>query len=549
VARRGRHRALRTGENAVSAARGRRSARVEGAGQSKDAHMSSILTNTSAMVALQTLKGINQNLNRTQAEISTGKSVATAKDNAAVWAISKVMESDVKSFKGISDSLSLGSSTIAVAREASETITDLLTEIKGKIVAAQEENVDRDKIQTDIVALRDQISSVVGAAQFNGLNLVSGMEEVNILSSLDRSGSGLVTASNITVARQDMTTGAGTYGTGTSLAANAAVLNGATAVASAGEAAEVTFAGTWAAGDTAQVTVAGVAVNFTATTASVTDAATFFAGAINALGLEGVTAANSAGVLTITSTRAFEGLAVTQTATTAGGGTSNITAVNGAAPSGTNTAAASTIRQRAEQLSFSTSAQVNEGDGYRVTIGTASYSYVAGAGESMEDVARGLKIAIDSSGPAGVSSRVTQDATTGAWLLNVDNDGTSGASLALSATGNAGGTASGGLFGLDSIDVRTNGGADSALDNIETMINRAIDASAAFGSAQKRIGIQNDFVGKLTDAMKAGIGSLVDADMEEASARLQALQVQQQLATQALSIANQQPQGLLSLFR
>lgn len=511
--------------------------------------MSSILTNTSAMVALQTLKGINMNLNRTQAEISTGKSVATAKDNAAVWAISKVMESDVKSFKGISDSLSLGSSTIAVAREASETITDLLTEIKGKIVAAQEENVDREKIQTDIVALRDQISSVVGAAQFNGLNLVSGMEEVNILASLDRSGSGLVTASNITVARQDMTTGAGTYGTGTSLAANAAVLNGATAVASAGETAEVTFAGTWAAGDTAQLTVAGVAVNFTATTASVTDAATFFAGAINALGLEGVTAANTAGVLTITSTRAFEGLAVTQTATTAGGGTSNITAVNGAAPSGTNTAAASTIRQRAEQLSFSTSAQVNEGDGYRVTVGTASYSYVAGAGESMEDVARGLKIAIDSSGPAGVSSRVTQDATTGAWLLNIDNDGTTGASLALSATGNAGGTASGGLFGLDSIDVRTNGGADSALDNIETMINRAIDASAAFGSAQKRIGIQNDFVGKLTDAMKAGIGSLVDADMEEASARLQALQVQQQLATQALSIANQQPQSILSLFR
>lgn len=511
--------------------------------------MSSILTNTSAMVALQTLKGINQSLNRTQQEISTGKSVATAKDNSAVWAISKVMESDVKSFKGISDSLSLGSSTIAVAREASETITDLLTEIKGKIVAAQEENVDREKIQTDITALRSQISSVVGAAQFNGLNLVSGMDDVNILSSLDRGSSGTVVASNITVARQDMTTAAGTYGTGTSLAANATVLNSATAVASAGETAQVTFANTWAAGDTAQITVAGVAVNFTAAGASVSDIATYFSGAINALGLSGVTASNSAGVLTITSTRAFEGLAISQTSTTAGDGTSDITQVNGAAPASPNTAAASTIRQRAEQLSFSTSAQVNEGDGYRVTIGTSSYSYVAGAGETMEDVARGLKIAIDSAGPSGITTRVTQDATTGAWLLNVDNDGTGGASLSFSSTGNAGGTASGGLFGLDSIDVRTNAGADSALDNIETMIDRAIDASAAFGSAQKRIDIQNDFVGKLTDAMKAGIGSLVDADMEEASARLQALQVQQQLATQALSIANQQPQSILSLFR
>jgi flagellin len=523
--------------------------RAKGAGQRKDTSMSSILTNTSAMVALQTLKGINMNLNKTQSEISTGKSVATAKDNAAVWAISKVMESDVKGFKGISDSLSLGSSTISVARQAAETVTDLLTEIKGKVVAAQEENVDRAKIQTDIVALRDQIASVVGAAQFNGLNLISGTDDVNILSSLDRGGDGTVTASNITVARQDLGTAAGTYGTGTSLAANATVQNGATAVASAGETAQVTFADTWAANDTAQLTVAGVVLSHTATGSSVSDIAAHFAGAINALGLSGVSASNSAGVLTITSTRAFEGLAVTQTSTTAGDGTSNITQVNGAAPSGSNTATSSTIRQRAEELSFSNTAQVNEGDGYRVTVGSASYSYIAGKGETMEDVARGLKIAIDNAGPTGISTRVTQNSTTGVWTLNVDNDGTGSASLGFSATGNAGGTASGGLFGLDSIDVRTNAGADAAIANIETMINRSIDSSAAFGSVQKRIDIQNDFVGKLTDALKSGIGTLVDADMEEASARLQALQVQQQLGVQALSIANQQPQNILALFR
>ncbi|HMO73481.1 MAG TPA: flagellin, partial [Paracoccaceae bacterium] len=74
-------------------------------------------------------------------------------------------------------------------------------------------------------------------------------------------------------------------------------------------------------------------------------------------------------------------------------------------------------------------------------------------------------------------------------------------------------------------------------------------ATANFGSVQKRIDIQNDFVGKLTDALRAGIGTLVDADMEAASARLQALQVQQQLGIQALSIANQQPQNVLALFR
>ena len=170
--------------------------------------MSSILTNNSAMVALQTMKKINMNMATTQSEISTGKSVATAKDNAAVWAISKVMESDVKGFKGISDSLNLGSSTVAVAREAAETVTDLLTEMKGKIVSAQQSNVDRAKIQTDVAKLREQIGSVVGAAQFNGLNLVNGSTTgaTNILSSLDRSSSG-VAASSIGINAQNLSIG------------------------------------------------------------------------------------------------------------------------------------------------------------------------------------------------------------------------------------------------------------------------------------------------------------------------------------------------------
>lgn len=175
--------------------------------------MSSILTNNSAMVALQTLKSINSNLSKTQDEISTGKSVATAKDNAAIWSISKVMEADVKGFKAISESLSLGESTVAVARNASETVTDLLTEIKGKIVASQEENVDRAKIQTDIDALKEQIGSVISAAQFNGKNLVNSYDQSSILSSLDRDSSGTVTANSISFTGQNLTSASGTLET------------------------------------------------------------------------------------------------------------------------------------------------------------------------------------------------------------------------------------------------------------------------------------------------------------------------------------------------
>lgn len=402
--------------------------------------MSSILTNTSAMVALQTLKSVNSNLQKTQSEISTGKTVATARDNAAVWSISKVMESDVKGFKGIAASLSLGESTVAVARTAAETVTGLLTEIKGKIVASQESNVDRSKIQTDIAALRDQIGNVVSAAQFNGLNLVDGSQaSISVLASLDRSGSG-VAASNITVTGQNLSQG--TY------------------------------------------TAANV---FTAGTASVvsTDGDTF--------------------VMSLDKS----------------GGTDEITIAHG----GTWAA----------------------GDKVTMRIGDQTASYTVSAEDvastTPDDlVAIGLKNAIEALGIADLT--VDYDSSSPGELAF-----TNGGSTDLTVTGQFQNAGSGGLATLAAIDVSTGAGATTALGNIEALLQTSIAAGAAFGSAEGRIETQSNFVSQLMDSMKAGIGSLVDADMEEASARLQALQVQQQLATQSLSIANQAPQNILALFR
>jgi len=77
-----------------------------------------------------------------------------------------------------------------------------------------------------------------------------------------------------------------------------------------------------------------------------------------------------------------------------------------------------------------------------------------------------------------------------------------------------------------------------------------VNASLAkLASGEKKFIVQNDFVSKLVDTLNAGIGNLVDADMAVESARLQSLQVKQQLGVQALSIANSQPQIILSLFR
>ncbi|MEE9453082.1 MAG: flagellin [Paracoccaceae bacterium] len=274
--------------------------------------MSSILTNNSAMVALQTLKSINGNLAKTQSEIATGKSVASAKDNSAVWAISKVMESDVSGFKAISSSLALGQSTVAVATAGAEQITNLLNSMKEKVVAATGENVDNAKITADVDEMKNQITSIINAAQFNGANLLNTAGgDITVLSSLDRDAGGVVTASNITVTSVDFQAG----------------------------------------------------------------------------------------------------------------------------------------------------------------------------------------------------------------------------------------------LDLSTIDVSTSAAADTSLAAMETLIQAAVDGGAALGASQSRIEQQSDFVSKLTDAMKSGIGAMVDADMEEASARLQALQVQQQLGVQSLSIANQGAQSILSLFR
>ena len=281
--------------------------------------MSSILTNNGAMVALQTLKSINMDLDKTQNAISTGKEIATAKDGAAVWAISKVMESDVSGFDAVSDALSLGESTVAVASAAAEQIVNVLNEIKALAVSANSENVDFAKVQADIDERAAQVASITAAAQFNGANLLSddvdgnGATSLSIVSSLDRVGSGNPTASTITVDTVDFVTN----------------------------------------------------LDLVADLTQITDTST----------------------------------------------------------------------------------------------------------------------------------------------------------------------------------------AASALAEIEVFLQTAIDGAAALGASAKRIEDQNGFVSKLMDAMTSGIGSLVDTNMEEASAKLQALQTQQQLGVQALSIANQAPQTILQLFR
>ena len=90
---------------------------------------------------------------------------------------------------------------------------------------------------------------------------------------------------------------------------------------------------------------------------------------------------------------------------------------------------------------------------------------------------------------------------------------------------------------------------DTALEAVETALSALANGAAIMGAAKSRIDLQKDFVSKLSDSIERGVGQLVDADMNEESTRLQALQVQQQLGIQALSIANGNSQSILALFR
>jgi flagellin len=271
------------------------------------------------MAALQSLNTTNKSLQTTQNRISSGLRIESAKDNSSSWAIATTMRSDISAFKAIGDNLNMSQSTVSVARSASESIADLLDEIKAKVTLAGSNSVDKAKIQDDLATYFSQIQSTVDAAQFNGVNYLNGSQTgtIDLLASLNRDSAGAVTTATIGVDAVDLNT-----------------------------------------------------------------------------------------------------------------------------------------------------------------------------------------------------------------------------------------TGTGGLAALAAIDVSAAGfDVDTALATVETAIGTVTDAAAAFGAVENRLSIQSDFVSALTDALTTGVGSMVDANMEEESARLSALQVQQQLGIQALSIANSAPQNVLSLFR
>ena len=137
--------------------------------------MNSVNVNVGAMIALQNLNKTNQDLSTTQNRINTGMKVASAKDNGSIWAIAQGQRAELGALNAVSQSLDRGTSAVDVAMAAGETVSDLLVQMKEKALAATDETLttsSREALAEDFEALRDQISSVVANAEFNGVNLL-----------------------------------------------------------------------------------------------------------------------------------------------------------------------------------------------------------------------------------------------------------------------------------------------------------------------------------------------------------------------------------------
>jgi flagellin len=132
--------------------------------------MTSIMTNPAAMAALQTLRAINHNLETTQGRISSGFRVETAADNAAYWSIATTMRSDNAALSTVHDALGLGAAKVDTFYSAMDTVIDVMTEIKAKLVAASEPGVDKDKINKEVAELKSQLNSAAQSASFSGEN-------------------------------------------------------------------------------------------------------------------------------------------------------------------------------------------------------------------------------------------------------------------------------------------------------------------------------------------------------------------------------------------
>ena len=178
--------------------------------------LNSINTNAGAMIALQNLNATNTELGVTQQRINTGKKIASAKDNGAIWAMGKTQSATAQSLNAVKDSLQRGQSTIDVALAAGDTITDLLSKMKEKALAASDTSLNTasfNALKTDFESLRSQITKAAENAKFNGIGLVDKSAKALVFLANADGGTFTVNAQTLSLEGLNLTSAASTFTT------------------------------------------------------------------------------------------------------------------------------------------------------------------------------------------------------------------------------------------------------------------------------------------------------------------------------------------------
>ncbi|WGT51736.1 flagellin [Thioclava nitratireducens] len=166
--------------------------------------MSSILTNTSAMNALATLRSVNKGLEDTQSRISTGKKINSAKDNAAYFSISESMNSDSGMYKSINEGLTLTKNSVSTARLGAESVKDLAQQFVERVAFAQGDAVDHQSVQDELDGIVDQIGTTIQQSTFNGDNLVTSAGTVTVVTGISRGSAGAFSTTSLSFNAVDL---------------------------------------------------------------------------------------------------------------------------------------------------------------------------------------------------------------------------------------------------------------------------------------------------------------------------------------------------------
>ena len=177
---------------------------------------SSLLTNSAAMTALQTLRSVSQNMQTTENRISTGQRVATASDNSAYWSIATSMRADNAALSAVSDSLGLSAATVDTQYTALTTVLGSggnsgLNKLEALLVEAKTAGIDRTKIQSEVTQIQQDMKNTANSATFNGVNWLSTNATtpatVNLVSSFSRvGGTPTINSIQVTVANYSLYT-------------------------------------------------------------------------------------------------------------------------------------------------------------------------------------------------------------------------------------------------------------------------------------------------------------------------------------------------------